>query len=56
MKSNVKKNRFLRATVIIAIFYSPMESKKIPEWEMDLSAGAVCQNVIIASQSYKYAA
>ena len=29
---------------------------KIPEWEMMLSAGAVCQNLLVAAQSFNYAA
>ena len=38
-------NRFLRANVIIAVLFSPVEGTKIPEWEMVLSSGAVCQNI-----------
>ena len=51
-----EKNRFLRANVIIAVIYSPVEKTKIPNWEMELSVGAVCQNLLIAAQSYNYAA
>ena len=49
-------NRFLRANVIIAVLFTPVEGTKIPEWEMMLSAGAVCQNLIVAAQSFNYAA
>ena len=49
-------NRFLRANVVIAVLFSPVEGTKIPEWEMVLSSGAVCQNILIAAQSYNYAA
>jgi nitroreductase len=50
-----EKNRFLRADKIIAVIYSPVESVKIPSWEMMLSTGAVCQNITIAAQSLNYA-
>ena len=50
-----EKNRFLRADKIIAIIYSPVKSLKIPDWEMMLSTGAVCQNITIAAQSLNYA-
>ena len=33
-----------------------MEGTKIPEWEMMLSAGAVCQNLLVAAQPFNYAA
>ena len=49
-------NRFLRANVVIAVLFSPVEGTKIPEWEMMLSAGAVCQNLLVAAQSFNYAA
>jgi len=34
--------------LVIAI-YSPSDSRPIPEWEQMLSAGAVCQNILIAA-------
>ena len=48
--------RFLRANVILSIISSPVEHSKIPKWEMHLSAGAVCQNLLLAAQSLNYAA
>ncbi len=50
-----EKNRFMRADKIIAVIYSPVESVKIPSWEMMLSTGAVCQNIVISAQSMNYA-
>ena len=50
-----EKNRFLRADKIIAVIYSPVDSIKIPSWEMILSTGAVCQNITISAQSLNYA-
>lgn len=51
-----EKNRFLRASVIIIVISTPLQNVKIPSWEMELSAGAVCQNLLLAAQSYNYAA
>ena len=51
-----EENRFLRANVVLGVIYSPLENIKIPKWEMQLSVGAVCQNILIAAQSYNYAA
>ena len=46
----------LRANIIIAVLFTPVEGAKIPEWEMMLSAGAVCQNLLVAAQFFNYAA
>jgi len=41
--------------LIIAV-YSPNDSRPIPEWEQQLSAGAACQNMLIAATALGYAA
>jgi len=51
-----EKNRFLRASAVIAVLFKPVSHSKIPSWEMELSAGAVCTNLLIAAQSLGYAA
>ena len=51
-----EKNRFLRASVVIAILFKPVLHPKIPSWEMELSTGAVCSNILVAAQSLGYAA
>ncbi len=53
---NFEKNRFLRASAVIAVLFKPVSHPKIPSWEMELSAGAVCSNILIAAQSLGYAA
>ena len=53
---NIEKNRFSRAPIVICVLSSPVESKKIPEWEMHLSSSIVCYNILIAAQSLGYAA
>ena len=51
-----ERNRFNRASVVIGVLSKPVSHPKIPLWEMELSAGAVCANLLIASQSLGYAA
>ena len=53
---NFEEKRFLRAGVVICIVSSPVPHNKIPEWEMQLSSAAVCQNMLICAQSLGYAA
>ena len=51
-----ERNRFNRASVVIGVLSKPVSHPKIPLWEMELSAGAVCANLLIAAQSLGYAA
>ncbi|MFL2819359.1 MAG: nitroreductase [Candidatus Puniceispirillales bacterium] len=51
-----ERNRFIRASVVIGVLSKPVSHPKIPLWEMELSAGAVCANLLIAAQSLGYAA
>jgi nitroreductase len=46
-----ESRRFLRAPVVIGVISSAREMHKIPVWEQELSAGAVCQNILIASHA-----
>ena len=48
--------RFQRASIILAVISTPVEHPKIPEWEMQLSSGAVCMNLLSCAQSLGYAA
>ena len=52
---NFEKKRFLRASVVIAVLFKPVSHPKIPFWEMELSTGAVCTNILVAAQSLGYA-
>jgi nitroreductase len=45
------RKRFLRAPLVISVISSAREQIKIPVWEQELSAGAVCQNILIAAHS-----
>jgi nitroreductase len=44
-----ERNRFLRAPLVIGVISAAREQHKIPLWEQELSAGAVCQNILIAA-------
>ncbi len=46
----------IRAKVILAVLSTPLEHPKIPTWEMTLSSGAVCMNLLSCAQSLGYAA
>ena len=48
--------RLQRGSVVIAVLSTPVNNIKIPEWEMRLSAGAVCMNLLSCAQSLGYAA
>ncbi len=51
-----ESRRFQRASVVIGVISTLIESSKIPEWEMRLSSGAVCMNLLSCAQSLNYAA
>ena len=44
-----ERNRFLRAPLVIGVISAAREQHKIPVWEQELSAGAACQNILIAA-------
>jgi nitroreductase len=37
--------------VVIGVISSPREIQKIPVWEQVMSAGAVCQNILVAAHA-----
>lgn len=45
-----------RAPVVVAVVSRAAPHPKIPEWEQILSAGAVCQNLLIAAAASGYGA
>ena len=53
---NYERNRLCRASVVIAVLFKPVSHPKLPFWEMQLSSGAVCSNLLVAAQSLGYAA
>lgn len=52
----LERSRFLRAPVVIAVISDTDETHKVPEWEQILSAGAVCQNLLIAAAAMGFGA
>jgi len=46
--------RFLRAPVVIAVISRVVKNPAAPEWEQILSAGAACQNLILAANALGY--
>ena len=53
---DLERLRFLRAPLVIAVVSRVRESIPIPEWEQILSAGAVCENLLIAAHAMGYVA
>ena len=52
---DIESKRLQRASVIFAVLSTPIEHPKIPKWEMVLSSGAVCMNILSCAQSLGYA-
>jgi nitroreductase len=51
-----ERNRFLRAPLVIAVISRVVKNPAAPEWEQILSAGAACQNLLIAATALGYGA
>lgn len=51
----IEAGRFLRAPVVVGVVSRPMPHPKVPEWEQVLSAGAVCQNMLVAATAMGFA-
>ena len=56
LQLETESKRLQRAGAVLAVISSPAEHPKIPEWEMRLSSGAVCMNLLSCAQSMGYAA
>lgn len=46
-----ERERFTRAPLVIGVIASPRELIKVPVWEQELSAGAACQNILVAAHA-----
>jgi nitroreductase len=51
-----ERGRFLRAPIVVAVVSRVREGIPIPEWEQVLSAGAVCQTLLIAAHAMGFVA
>ncbi len=52
----MERGRFLRAPIVIGVVSRVREAIPIPEWEQTLSAGAVCQNLLLAAHAMGFVA
>jgi nitroreductase len=53
---SVERGRFLRAPVVVGVVSRVRAGIPIPEWEQMLSAGAACENMLIASHALGFVA
>jgi nitroreductase len=51
-----ERGRFMRAPVVVGVISHIPEPHKIPVWEQQLSAGAVCQTILIAAHAMGFVA
>ena len=51
-----ESRRFARAPLVVAVVSRAAPHVKIPEWEQQLSAGAVCENMLVATHALGYVA
>ena len=42
----IESKRLQRASVVLVVLSTPVEHPRIPDWEMILSSGAVCMNLL----------
>ena len=54
-KALLETTRFQRVPLTIAVISRTQEHFKIPKWEQELSAGAVCMNLLLAVHALGYA-
>ncbi len=51
-----ERDRFMRAPVVVAVIARITPGIKIPEWEQQMSVGAVCQNILVTANLMGFAA
>ncbi|MDG1707166.1 MAG: nitroreductase family protein, partial [Emcibacteraceae bacterium] len=52
---NFEANRLTRAPLVIAVISKANpDNPKVPEWEQILTAGAVCQNILLSASALGY--
>jgi nitroreductase len=55
-QTEFEANRLTRAPLVVAVISRVTPGIKIPEWEQVLSAGAVCQNMLVAATALGFGA
>jgi nitroreductase len=53
---DMERHRFMRAPIVVGVVSRTREQIPIPEWEQILSAGAVCQTMLIAAHALGFVA
>lgn len=53
---DTEAKRFLRAPVVVAVISRVIQTPAVPEWEQILSAGAACQNLMLAATALGFGA
>ena len=51
----IEQNRFTFAPVVVAVISSPDHEHKTPVWEQELSAGALCYNLLLVAKAAGWA-
>ena len=51
IRLETEAKRFLRAPVVVAVISRVKSDVPVPEWEQVLSAGAACQNLVLAASA-----
>lgn len=51
VRLEMEAKRFLRAPLVIAVISRVTSPSPVPEWEQVLSAGAACQNLVVAASA-----
>jgi len=56
-RAEFERGRFLRAPLVVGVVSSPKDCPRgTPSWEQELSAGAVCMNMLLAARASGFAA
>jgi nitroreductase len=55
-RASLEAGRFLRAPVVVGVVSRVRSAIPIPEWEQQLSSGAVCQTMLIAAHALGFVA
>jgi nitroreductase len=51
VRLEMESKRFMRAPLVIAVISQVSVPSPVPEWEQVLSAGAACQNLVVAASA-----
>jgi nitroreductase len=54
-RADLEALRLVRAPTVVAVVSRVTPNIKIPEWEQQMAAGAVCQNMLVAATMLGYA-